>query len=106
VSPISCNLIIRTFEELLLKLSLCDFNLDGFVDLLVVAFLVVGVVLDSGGEEGVDEGSLSETRLASNLLELAIEANFPLLMDGTYHDGEGSSTLCDNLVPVEMLGGS
>jgi hypothetical protein len=28
---------------------------------------VVGIVLDGGGEEGVDEGSLSETRLASNL---------------------------------------
>jgi hypothetical protein len=33
----------------------------------VVSSLVVGIVLDGGGEEGVDEGSLSEARLASNL---------------------------------------
>jgi len=47
------------FEELLLQLSLCDLNLDGFVNLLVVATFVVGVVLDCGGEESVDECSLS-----------------------------------------------
>jgi len=35
--------------------------------LLVVSALVVGVVLDGGGEEGVDEGGLSEARFASNL---------------------------------------
>jgi hypothetical protein len=32
-----------------------------------VAALVVGVVLDGGGEEGVDEGGLAESGLASNL---------------------------------------
>lgn len=64
-----CDLV-HTFEEFLLELGLCDLNLDSFVDLLVVAALVVGVVLDSGGEEGVDEGGLSKTRLASNLLRL------------------------------------
>lgn len=49
----------RTLEELLLELGLCDFNLDRLVHLLVVASLVVGIVLDGGGEEGVDEGRLS-----------------------------------------------
>jgi hypothetical protein len=33
----------------------------------VVSSLVVGIVLDGGREEGVDEGCLSETGLASNL---------------------------------------
>lgn len=37
-------------EELLLKLGLCDLNLDSLVDLLVVTALVVGVVFDGGGE--------------------------------------------------------
>jgi hypothetical protein len=32
-----------------------------------VSALVVGVVLDGGGKEGVDEGRLSESRLASDL---------------------------------------
>jgi hypothetical protein len=29
--------------------------------------LVVGIVLDGGGEEGIDEGGLAQARLASNL---------------------------------------
>ena len=58
---------ICTLEKLLLKLSLGDLNLDGLVHLLVVSSLVVGIVLDGGGEEGVDEGCLSETGLSSNL---------------------------------------
>jgi hypothetical protein len=33
----------------------------------VISAAVVCVVLDGGGEESVDEGSLAETRLASNL---------------------------------------
>jgi hypothetical protein len=56
-----------TLEELLLELGLGDLNLDRLVHLLVVSSLVVGIVLDGGGEERVDEGCLSETRLASNL---------------------------------------
>lgn len=58
---------VCTLKELLLELGLCDLNLDGLVHLLVVSSLVVGIVLDGGGEEGVDEGRLSEPRLASNL---------------------------------------
>jgi hypothetical protein len=57
----------HTLEKLLLKLSLGNFNLNGFVDLLLVSSFVVGIVLDGGGEQGVDEGRLSQTRLASNL---------------------------------------
>ena len=59
--------VSHTFEELLLKLSLCDLDLNSLVNLLCVSFLVVGVVFDCCGEEGVDEGSLSQSRLASNL---------------------------------------
>ena len=56
-----------TLEKLLLELGLGDLNLDGLVHLLVVSSLVVGIVLDGSREEGVDEGGLSETRLARNL---------------------------------------
>ena len=64
------DLARRTLEELLLELSLGDLNLDRLVHLLVVSSLVVGIVLDGGGEKGVDEGCLSKTRLASNLCAL------------------------------------
>ena len=57
----------HTLEELLLELSLGDLDLDGLVHLLVVSSLVVGIVLDGGREEGVDECCLSKTGLASNL---------------------------------------
>lgn len=58
---------VFTLEELLLQLGLGYLNLDGLVDLLLMAFLVVGVVLDGGREEGVDEGRLSQTRFTSHL---------------------------------------
>jgi hypothetical protein len=35
----------------------------------VVATLVVGIVLDGGGEQSVDERGLSEARFSSNLKE-------------------------------------
>ena len=54
-----------TLEELLLELGLGDLNLDSLVHLLVVSSLVVGIVLDGGGEEGVDEGGLAQARLAN-----------------------------------------
>jgi hypothetical protein len=59
---------VRTLEELFLQLSLGDLDLDRLVDLLLVPALVVGVVLDGGGEERVDEGGLAQSRLASDLL--------------------------------------
>ncbi len=58
-----------TFEELLLQLGLCDLNLDSLVHLLCMPSLVVGVVLDGGGEESVDEGGLAQSRFTSNLKE-------------------------------------
>lgn len=57
----------HTLEELLLQLSLCNLDLDGLVDLLLVSPLVVGIILDGRGEKGVDEGRLAEARFASNL---------------------------------------
>jgi hypothetical protein len=59
-----------TFEELLLELSLCDFNFDSLVDLLGMSSFVVGVVFDGGGEEGVDEGGLAQSRFTSDLVVL------------------------------------
>ena len=56
-----------TFEELLLQLRLGDFDLHSAVNLLLVTALVVGVVLDSSRKQGVDKGSLSKSRLSSNL---------------------------------------
>lgn len=71
----------RTLEELLLELSLGDFNLNGLVHLLGVAALVVGVVLDRRREEGVDEGRLSQSGFTSNL---RIVRHVPFL-DQEYH---------------------
>ena len=59
---------ICTLEELLLQLGLGNLNLDGLVDLLLVSSLVVGIVLDGGGEKRVDEGSLAQTGFTSNLM--------------------------------------
>lgn len=53
--------LAHTLEELLLQLGLGDLNLNGAVDLLLVAALVVGIVLDGGREKGVDEGCLSQS---------------------------------------------
>lgn len=94
----------HTLEKLLLELGLGDLDLDGLVDLLLVSALVVGIVLDGGGEESVDESSLSEARLASDLLELVPGQSELVTHNATYHDSEGSSTLRDNLVPDQMLG--
>jgi hypothetical protein len=62
-----CCDCLCTLEELLLQLGLGDLNLDRLVNLLLMAALVVGIVLDRGGEQRVDEGGLSEPRFASNL---------------------------------------
>jgi len=50
---------MHTLEELLLQLGLCNLNLDSLVHLLCVSALVVRVVFDSCGKEGVNEGRLS-----------------------------------------------
>ena len=62
----------HTLEELLLKLSLCDLDLNSLVNLLCVSFLVIGVVFDCCWEECVNEGSLSQPGLASNLIYVNI----------------------------------
>ena len=67
----------HTFKELLLQLCLGNLNLNSLVNLLVMAALVVGIVLDRGGEEGVDECSLSATRLASNLYDMSFNPKSP-----------------------------
>ena len=48
-----------------------------------MATLVIGVVLDGGGEEGIDEGSLSQTRFASDLDDIRYILKFKnhLLID-------------------------
>jgi len=91
----------HTLEELLLQLGLGDLNLDRLVDLLLVAALVVGIVLDGGGEERVDEGCLSESRLASNLESVrrgprtgGHDAGCP------DHDRESSAPLSDDFVSL------
>jgi hypothetical protein len=69
-------------EELLFQLSLGDLDFDCLVDLLGVAAAMIGVVLDGGGEEGVNEGRLAEAGLAC------------------YHDGEGGAALGNDLVAL------
>ena len=76
------SVLALTLEELLLQLGLGDLDLDGLVDLLRVTAAVIGVVLDGGGEEGVDEGGLAQARLAGN------------------HDSESGTALRNNLVTL------
>ena len=49
-----------TFEELLLKLGLCDLDLNSLVDLLRVTAFVIRVVLNSSRKESIDECRLSQ----------------------------------------------
>ena len=77
---------VLTLEELLLQLGLGDLDLDGLVDLLLVAALVVGIVLDGGGEQRVDEGGLSESRLAGNLQGSRVSTGW-LRRDASLHIG-------------------
>lgn len=59
---------------------------------------MVGIVLDRGGEERVDEGRLSEARFTSNLSCQRSHDDLPQIFP--YHDGEVGTALCDNLVPA------
>lgn len=56
-----------TLEELLFQLGLGDFDFYSLINLLLVALLMIGVVLDGGREERVDERCLSQARFTSNL---------------------------------------
>ncbi len=53
------TLFLLTLEELLLQLRLGDLDLDCLIDLLLVPPPVVGIVLDGGREQRVDEGGLA-----------------------------------------------
>jgi hypothetical protein len=87
----------RTLEKLLLKLSLGDLDLDGLVNLLGMSLLVIGVVLDRGGEERVDESSLAQARLASNLAPpLILYSRINIRF--AYHYRKSGTALCDDLV--------
>jgi hypothetical protein len=64
---------------------------------------VVRVVLDSRREESVDEGSLAETRLASNLPKTMSENSrysTHIAPARAYHDSKGSSSLRNDLVSL------
>lgn len=61
-----------TFEKFLLELGLRDLNFHRLVDLFVVAAFVIGIVLDSGGEECVNKGRFTQTGLASYLRALLV----------------------------------
>jgi hypothetical protein len=65
--------------------------------------LVVRVVFDRGGEEGVNEGSFSKSGFASNLEVVRIDNSWILRSrrpGKAYHNSESSSSLCDNLVSL------
>ena len=65
--------------------------------------LVVGVVLDGGREQGVNEGGLSKARLASNLTEMLDTQdtiNSLAEAQGAHHNSEAGTTLRDNLVSL------
>lgn len=50
---------VSTLEELLFQFSLCDFDLDRLVDLLVMATFVIGIILNGSRKQSVDEGSFA-----------------------------------------------
>lgn len=62
-----------------------------------MAFSMVCVVLDRGREECVDKGGLSEARFTSDLNRY-VSAIIDASVGRSYHDGESSAALCDNLV--------
>lgn len=86
-----------TFEELLLQLSLGDLDLDGLINLLGVALLVVGIVLDGGREQSVDECGLSQSRLSSNLW-MSVASLCACCCNCTHHNSESRTPFSDDLV--------
>ena len=82
ISIQSCNRIgiARTFEELLFQLSFCDLNLHRLVDLFSVSSLMILIVLDSRGEQRVNECSFSQTGLARNL-KMSVSLDTRIIFD-------------------------
>jgi hypothetical protein len=62
--------------------------------------LVVRVVLDGGGEEGIDEGCLPQTRFTSNLRLVSHGPQHADHLEYSYHYREGCSSFCDDLVSL------
>jgi len=58
---------MHTFEEFLFQLGFRNLNFNGLIHLLCVSALMVCIVFDRSGEQSVDEGRFSQSRLASNL---------------------------------------
>lgn len=54
-------MVSLTLEKLLLQLGLGDLDLDGAIHLFLVTALMVGIVLNGGREESIDECSLSQS---------------------------------------------
>lgn len=71
-----------------------------------MSLLVVCIVFDCGGEEGVDKGRLSQSRFTGNLKQFRKKERKKRIVElenylaDAYHDGESCSSLCDNLVSL------
>lgn len=67
--------------------------------------LMVGVVLDRGREQRVDEGRLAQSRLSSNLFIIHSQLFYPDLSftHSSYHNSEGCASLGNNLVSNKCL---
>ena len=98
-----------TLEELLLELGLGDLDFDGAVNLLLVTALVVGIVFNGGGEQGVDEGSLSQSRLSGNLDAILLVSRIPAGHSKLRHTiivnaaPRFATILCLEKFPLEMF---
>lgn len=90
-----------TFEEFLLEFRFSDLNLNSLVDLLCMTTSMIGVILDGGREQRIDEGSFSKPRLSGDLRTIIATSKTYMTIE-TYHDRECSSTFCDNFVPEVM----
>jgi hypothetical protein len=67
-----------------------------------MSLLVVGVVLDGGREESVDEGGLSQPRFSRNLCLSAPSLTHRMQVEA-HHDRESRTPLGDNLVSVVSI---
>jgi hypothetical protein len=75
--------VCRTFEEFLLEFGFRNLDLDGLVHLLLMPLLVVRIVFDGGGEEGVDERGLAQSGFACHLYMPSAMAQMALQSSGT-----------------------
>ena len=85
-------------ELTLLELGLENFDLSQLVELLVMPLAVTLRGREFGREEGVDQRRLAETGFTCALLALLTVRNRSQLTDN--HNGEVSTALCDDFVPL------